>query len=315
MPEPALVLDRLLFSPPGRAVTAALDGLAAALFPVCCVVCAAPDRPLCRRCAARIRRSTRYPCYAQEGAEALPAAAPAGVPPVPAGAAAFVSLPVLAAGAYSGGLARTLLAFKNRGHTDLTGFLAPVLAGALRAAVQDARRQPGTGNLVLVPVPGSARALRRRGYHPLGLLLKRIKRRGLLPDGCTVAPLVSYARAPLRPMSGMRGSAARGVRLRSQKALGSSGRRSNVRHTMTAGGNGRLAGLSCIVVDDVLTTGATIGEAVRALRAAGASVCGAVVIAATPAPARNSSPASAVVPGRINAAAETEMGDVNKGPQ
>lgn len=51
----------------------------------------------------------------------------------------------------------------------------------------------------------------------------------------------------------------------------------------TAGGSG-LAGRPCIIVDDVLTTGATLAEAARALHQAGAVVRGAVVLAATRAP-------------------------------
>ncbi|WP_354182602.1 phosphoribosyltransferase family protein [Arthrobacter sp. UYP6] len=187
------------------------------------------------------------------------------------------ALPVLAAGRYAGSLARVLLAFKNHGHTDLAGALRPLLAGALHQAVSDV---PSSSKLVLVPVPGTGSALRRRGYNPLGMLLGTLHTGGLLPAGTDVQALVRLSvtgpRVLLRPGSRKNSG--------SQKSLGRKGRRRNVYGTMTAGGAGSLSGVRCLVVDDVLTTGATIAEATRVLRAAGARVEGAVVIAVTAAP-------------------------------
>ncbi|WP_341393552.1 ComF family protein [Arthrobacter sp. G119Y2] len=280
----ARTADRWRQHPAPAAAGAAGAELAAALLPTSCVVCGAADSTLCPGCRRTVRRSGTRPYYAHEAAELLPRAEAEAGRTLLAGVEPPV-LPVLAAGRYSGSLARVLLAYKNHGRTDLAPVLRPILAGALHRAADDAGRH----GLVLVPVPGTGRALRRRGYSPLGLLLGTLRARGLLPAQTSLQPLVRQSRGgPGRLLrAGHVHAAVPGRPGKSQKHLGRKGRRTNVYGTMTAGKAGLLAGVRCLLVDDVLTTGSTIAEAARALRAAGARVEAAVVIAATPAPSRD----------------------------
>nr|WP_306294152.1 phosphoribosyltransferase family protein [Paenarthrobacter nitroguajacolicus] len=72
-----------------------------------------------------------------------------------------------------------------------------------------------------------------------------------------------------------------------QKGLGRGERARRVRGSMRVrrGRGKELRGRRCILVDDVLTTGATLAEAARAVTLAGGVVSGAVVLAATRPPA------------------------------
>jgi ComF family protein len=146
--------------------------------------------------------------------------------------------------------ARVIRALKADGRTGLARDLAPALAAAVSAA---ASATPERIDAV-VPIPTSRAAMRRRGYRVVELVARR-------------------ARLPTRRLL----AAAHPVA--DQRGLGREDRRANVAGTMRAR---EAAGLRVLVVDDVLTTGATLDEAVRALRAGGAEVAGCAVIAATP---------------------------------
>lgn len=65
-----------------------------------------------------------------------------------------------------------------------------------------------------------------------------------------------------------------------QKALGRADRERNLRGAFRA--RWRMDGVAVILLDDVVTTGATLDEARRALEAAGARVVAAAVVATTP---------------------------------
>ena len=146
---------------------------------------------------------------------------------------------------FDGPAARLIRALKSEGRTGVARALAPALAAALAAVPPDA---------TVTTVPATRAADRRRGYRPVDVLVRR-------------------AGAHPRPLLRVRRAAA------DQRGLGRAARRANVVGAFAA----RVAPPGpVVVVDDVLTTGATLREAVAALRAAGAREVFAVTLAATP---------------------------------
>jgi len=225
-----------------------------------------------------------------------------------------VLLPVVAAGVYRSELAQGLLSFKRHGQRQLAGELGRALARSLDEALntgfdatpanQDGRHPGGAqdrtsgatpgaaqsrpGSPLLVPVPARAAAFRRRGFSPVLLLLGRARRSPAL-SGAAVADVLRITRP-----AAARSAASRANRHYrpgwpgGQKGLGRAARSRRVRGTMRIRSGFRrpdVRGRTCIIVDDVLTTGATLAEAARALRAAGGVVRGAAVLAATRPPA------------------------------
>lgn len=148
---------------------------------------------------------------------------------------------------FEGVTARCIRRLKGEGDT----FLARPLGAALGEVLLPAM----TPMTWVVPVPTARAAFRRRGYRVPELLLRRA---GVEPQ---------------RVLTRAAGTT-------EQKRLGAAAREENVRGAMRARRSGR--GAETLIVDDVVTTGATLDEAARALEEAGFRVVGAFALAATP---------------------------------
>lgn len=159
--------------------------------------------------------------------------------------------PLAAAAAYDGPARALLLAHKEHGRLLLVRPLGRALAGAVVLL----EPPPGT---VLVPVPSSPAAIRARGHdHARRLARAAARSSGLRSDHLLV---------PRRAVA-------------DQSGLDARGRAANLRGALTV--RRRLDGLVVVIVDDIVTTGATLVEGARALQEGGAQVHGAAVVAAT----------------------------------
>ncbi len=160
---------------------------------------------------------------------------------------------------YCGPARSAIVAHKEHGRRGLL----PLLAGAAARSVLAARVAPpqgwAAGRVLLVPVPATPGSRRVRGADPLGEIATRVAGR----TGLTVCQPLRHVR-----------------RVADQSGLDSAGRAANLRTALAA--DPRLvAGAAVLLLDDIVTTGATLTEAARALLAAGASGVRAAVIAAT----------------------------------
>ncbi|MFD0467268.1 ComF family protein [Nonomuraea thailandensis] len=167
---------------------------------------------------------------------------------------------------YEGVVRRMIVAYKERGAVALAGVLAEAVARTLLVAMGQTGEWAGTGPFAVVPVPSARRSVRGRGHDPVGRL----------------AVLVA---ARLRAL-GMGAEAWAGLRqagrVADQAGLSRAQRAANLAGSLRVvrAGKGPPAPRA-LLLDDIVTTGATLAEAARALQAAGIEVPLAVTVGAT----------------------------------
>ncbi|TSB23837.1 ComF family protein [Streptomyces benahoarensis] len=220
--------------------------LAGLVLPVDCAGCGRPRTELCAPCRRGLARGA---------ARVRPDPAPLGLPEVWAGAV------------YADEVRAVLLAHKERGALRLAEPLGATLAAAVRGLCgPQGGAGPRAGPVVLVPVPSARGAVAGRGHDPVRRL--------------------AYAAARELRCTGRAARVWAGLRQRrpvaDQAGLGARERLSNVAGALEVRGGtaGPVVAAPVVLVDDLVTTGATLAEAGRTVAAVGGRALGAAVVAA-----------------------------------
>lgn len=239
----------------GRIATSALD----LLLPPRCLACGGlvgQAHSLCADCwravsfiAPPLCARCGYPFEFDEGEGALCGVCTRDPPPWERARAAF---------RYDDRSRALVLAFKYRDRTDAAKAFGQWLARAGEELLAEAD--------LLVPVPLHWTRLFSRRYNQAALLAQAVAKTAGVP----VAPMALKRRRRTPPQTG----------------LDRTGRRRNMRGAFAVPVRqaGRVEGRRVVLIDDVLTTGATAGGCVAALREAGAASVDVLTLARVVAP-------------------------------
>lgn len=235
-----------------RAAARLADGMLEAAWPTRCAGCDEPGELLCPRCAASLPAIAQGRACPRCGApfgrlvctECSACLEPGEEGEEPrACAEEFAALDGLRCyGVLAWPLDRLVRAYKDGGERRAAGLLASMAAQAFRES-----RGPGAARPdALAFVPCTPQAFARRGFDHM----ERVARDAAAELGLPLADVLAR-RAP-----------------RDQRGLSKAERRLNADASFVA--LEPLSGMSLVLLDDVVTTGATMAAAARALRRAGA---------------------------------------------
>ncbi|MBP2582502.1 putative amidophosphoribosyltransferase [Streptomyces sp. PvR006] len=206
--------------------------IAGLVLPVACGGCGRQRTELCPSCEAALTGEGKGPRRVRPSPE------PAGLPVVHAVAP------------YADAVRELLIAHKERGALTLARPLGGALAVAVEAAaggVEGLAARP----LLLVPVPSSRRSVRARGHDPTRrIALAAAARLRGAGRQARVVPVLRQRRY-----------------VADQAGLGARGRLENLSGALEVvpGGGRLLRAGEVVLVDDLMTTGASLAEAARAL--------------------------------------------------
>lgn len=217
--------------------------LLAFVWPAECIGCAAPDRTLCSACEQTLMQLHHPKQYASGG-----------------------PTPWFTLGPHEGLLRELIISFKHGGVTAHTRTLATLLDRSLQPLIEGhlPERSPRerwhpeafVERALVVPMPSRRRQVRKRGYRHLELLLRRSQ--------------FSHSREGFRTLTPLRGRTG-------QVGLDAAERMRNAAK-LALDPRARVAGRDLILVDDIITTGATLQAATDLLTAHGARIVGAAAL-------------------------------------
>lgn len=218
------------------------------LFPRGCAGCDKPDEILCADCGRLL----------------------GGVISMPLDALEIGSW--YACGAYQGNARRAILSWKDHGDEQCDKPFSQALAALAESSGVNEfirRNVHRRGIVLVVPAPSSLTSMRRRG------------RRHMMPVARRLA--TSLERGAGRHVIACNALESRGVSSRSVQMRGTAQRTQRLKGRITVRSRVDVRGATVILVDDIVTSGATMRRCVDALRSAGANVVTVLALAHTPA--------------------------------